>query len=336
MALASAQATRCIAVLGTGSIGTRHLGVLRGLPQAQPLAVPVRAARRAELARAGFRIAEDVAQAARQGATGCIIATDTGRHLADGLRALALGLHVLMEKPMAATALEAVQLRRRAQETDRVFMVGCVLRFSESLNFFRQLLPTLGRVHAVRIECQSYLPEWHPGRAYRESYAARAAEGGVLRDLIHEVDYAGWLFGWPEAVQGWLCNLGRLGIEAEEVADLLWHTSEGAAVSVSLDYLTRPTRRGIRACGAEGTLEWNGLAQTVTHTPAGAEPQIRRTNQPRDAMYAAQAEAFLQAIEGRLDPRAATATDGVRALAVCDAARTASAQRRAVAVEYPL
>lgn len=336
MALTAAgPATRIVAVLGTGSIGTRHLGILRGLPQVQPLAVPVRANRRAELEQGEFATAATLEEAAREGASCCVIATDTGRHLADGLRALELGLHVLMEKPMAATAPEAEQLQRRAQQARRALMVGCVLRFSESLNTFREWLPAVGEVHTVRIECQSYLPEWCQERTYRDSYAARACEGGVLRDLIHEIDYAGWLFGYPARAQGLLRNLGRLGIASEEVAELWWQTPQAAAVSVSLDYLTRPARRALRACGAQGMLEWDGIAQTVTRTLVGAAVEVARANQPRDAMYAAEVKAFLQAVEGRWDPRAATAADGVRALAVCDAARRSSASRREELVVYP-
>ncbi len=37
---------------------------------------------------------------------------------------------------------------------------------------------------------QSWLPDWRPDRDYRESYSARLDEGGVLRDLVHEIDYA--------------------------------------------------------------------------------------------------------------------------------------------------
>ena len=111
----------------------------------------------------------------------------------------------------------------------------------------RDLLPQIGAVHAVRVECQSYLPDWRPGSDYRESYSARADEGGVLRDLIHEIDYATWLFGWPVAVTARYGNTGRLGIAAEEWAELAWEAPADVEVSMRLDYLTRPPRRVMRA-----------------------------------------------------------------------------------------
>ena len=323
-----------VAVIGTGSIGGAHLRALSAVASARAVAVPVRRERLAELTRQGVPAAANVREAARQGATLGIIASDTGRHIADGLAALNAGLDLLVEKPLARDAQEAGALLRRAGELGRRLYVGCTLRFSDSLRTFREALPRLGRVHAVRIESQSYLPDWRPARAYRDSYSARAAEGGVLRDLIHEIDYAGWLFGWPAAVQASLRNLGRLGIEAEEIAELSWETPSGCLVSVCLDYLSRPRRRRMRAAGAEGALEWDGVAGTVTLEGLAGAADVTRTPQTRDQMLLAQDLEFLQACAGGADDELATGEDGVRALAVCDTARQASATGQEARVAY--
>lgn len=323
-----------VAVLGTGSIGTRHLEVLRGIEGVTPIAVPKRRTRLQELEAAGMPAARDVREAVRRGATRAIVATETRCHVEDAGAAMAAGLDVLVEKPLATTAREARRLQRHAQAARRRLFVGCTLRFSESLNAFRGQLAAVGAVHTVHIECQSYLPDWRPARPYQASYSARAEEGGVLRDLIHEVDYAGWIFGWPSAVQARLRNLGRLGIASEELAALSWETPTGALVSVTLDYLTKPPRRCLRACGEHGTLEWDGVAQTVTLSIDGEPPRRTASSQERNDMFRAQACAFLNANHGHEEARLATAEDGIRALAVCDAARRASAHRRQEPVDY--
>lgn len=323
------QATTWIAVLGTGSIGARHLRGLSRLAGVRPIAVPLRSGRRGELRAEGYAVAADLADAVRMGAQRCVIATDTGRHVQDALAALGHGLDVLVEKPLATTAQEAVRLRDRAQATGRRIFVGCVLRFSGSLSAFRAGLDQIGRVHGVQIVCQSYLPDWRPSRPYRRSYSARANEGGVLRDLIHEIDYAGWLFGWPQAVEARLRNSGRLKIEEEEIAQLNWDTPDGASVSVRLDYLTRPPRRRLSAFGEQGTIEWDGITNTVTLALSASTGAVQtHVAQDTDEMFALQARAFLNAGNGVRDVRLATGEEGVRALAVCDAARRASASRR--------
>lgn len=324
-----------VAVVGTGSSGMQHLRILRDAAGIQAIAIPRRLDRIRDLERAGYAVAKDLNEAVGTGAMLCIIATDTGRHEEDTLAALECGLHVLVEKPLAVNAQAASRLRARAEAVDRQLVVGCVLRFSESLTRFRERLPEIGRLHSVRIECQSYLPEWRPQRPYQQSYSARAREGGALLDLIHEIDYAGWLFGWPASLQARIRNLGRLGIDAEEAADLMWEIREGALISVSVDYLTRSSRRWMRASGEQGTLEWDGINGVVTFAGSGMPLTSVRSSQTREAMWLAQARAFVRATCGMSDERLATGEDGVNALAVCDAARRASDSRAEERVEYP-
>jgi predicted dehydrogenase len=322
-----------IAVLGTGSMGTRHLRVAREIPGVGVIAVPTRAERQRELATGGYDTAVSLAEAARRGATLCIVATDTERHGADTLAAFDCGFDVLVEKPLALDAPGAAALCDAAAGVRRRLFVGCVLRFAESLGRFRALLPAIAPIHSVRIACQSYLPDWRPQRGYHESYSARSG-GGVLRDLIHEIDYAGWLFGWPAAVQAVVLNTGQLSITAEETAELLWTADGSRSVSVGVDYLTRPTRRRMLACGAGGTLEWDGVDGAVTVALAGDSLRRIETPDTRDRMVRDEIEAFVRSARGTPDPRLATGEEGARALAVCDAARRAAETHCAATVEY--
>jgi predicted dehydrogenase len=54
----------------------------------------------------------------------------------------------------------------------------------------------------------------------------------------------------------------------------------------------------------------------------------------RDTMVHREVQAFIGACAGERDARLATCADGMRALAVCDAARRASEADRAMTVEY--
>jgi len=324
-----------VAVLGTGSIGTRHLAVLGALPGVRPLAVPLRIQRREELARAGHEVAQDLPAAFTEGARAAVIATDTRRHVADAVQALALGFDLLVEKPLACDTKGARQIRDVALRNGRRVFVGCVLRFSASLNAFRAHLARVGRLHSVHIECRSFLPDWRPGQPYKDSYSAREDEGGVLRDLVHEIDYAAWLFGWPRRLFARVRNLGRLGIAADEQAEMSWEADSGAVVTVGLDYLTRPTRRGICAAGELGTLTWNAVEQGVTVSVAGEAAATQRLAEERNNMFRAQAAAFVASCQDGRDVALATAEDGVRALAVIEAARRSMATDRSEEVNYP-
>lgn len=288
---------------------------------ARPIAVTRRDAAAAELRAAGFETAADLATAKAAGAGACVVATETARHAEGAEAAFALGLDALIEKPLAVDAPEGRRVAEAARRSGHKAFVACVMRFSPSLALVRAALPRLGALHAVRVECRSYLPDWRPGRDHRAGYAADAAQGGVLRDLIHEIDYAGWLFGFSDAASGSCANLGRLGLASEELAEICWRLPGGGALTIGLDYLTRSARRGLAAHGEKGTLVWDALAGTCSLALAGAAPVVETAPEDADARFLAQAEAFLGALAGRPDERLAGLDDGVRALAICDSVR---------------
>lgn len=297
-----------VAVLGMGSAGSQHLCALQKIEGVTAIPVSVR--------QEGLKALE------KSGAQYCIIASDTGRHLSDSLFALDLGMDLLVEKPLSVDAASAIQILRKAEEKKRRVQVGCVLRFSESLMVFREWLAQIGSVHQVRVECLSYLPDWRPFRDYRQTYSARAAEGGVLRDLIHDLDYAGWIFGWPSRVTARLKNREILQIESEEQAELWWEGSAGENISVALDYLNRISRRKMVVCGQNGILQWDGIKNRTVLRLIHQAPKVFSSRQTKEEMFLKQAKAFLNGDGG------ATLQEGIQALALCDAARLSGKNRR--------
>lgn len=313
----------------------QHLDALRQVYQVQPIAIPCRPERRRELEAEGYIVAADLKEAVNNwNVSHCVVATNTSRHVRDSLAAMESGLDTLVEKPMGIDASEAKRLCAEARRVDRKVYVGCVLRFSESLKTFRAWLNRIEPVHSVRIECQTYLPDWRPARGYRDVYSARVEEGGVLRDLVHEIDYAGWLFGWPATIQARVRSLGRLGIEADEEADLMWEAADASLVTVRLDYLSRPPRRQMRACGKGGTVEWDGIANRVVLALATKPAEIFVSTQTRQDMMRAQAKAFIHDGHATEVGQLATCVEGAKALAICDAARRATKSTHMESVDY--
>ncbi len=311
---------RTIAVIGAGSAGRQHLRALASIG-ARVIAVTRRSSVAATLRAEGIETANDLAAAAVAGASACVIASETGRHAADTETALALGLDALIEKPLAVDAVEGRRVAAAVSASGRRVFVACVLRFSSSLALIRSRLPELGRIHSARAECRSYLPDWRSECDYRTSYSADATQGGVLRDLIHEIDYCGWLFGFAHAPSGSCTNLGQLGIASEEIAEIKWDLPLGGPLTIGLDYLTRPTRRRLAVHGERGTLEWDALAGTSLLTLIGEDPILETAAEDAATRFRAQAEAFICALDGGADERLAGIEDGVRALEICDAVR---------------
>lgn len=312
-----------VIVIGTGSIGMRHLGVLRSMPGIEVSAVPMRAGRAAELRGTGIQAFDDLPAALASRPDGAIVATDTGRHVSDALACLGAGCEVLVEKPLASNASDGHTVAARARTLGLRVSVACCLRFDAALSWTRARLPDIGRVTLADFECLSWLPDWRPGRDHRAGYAARPGEGGVLLDLVHELDAAAWLFGPAATVHAVLENSGAVDLPAgiEDTALLLTTHAGGLAVTTRLGFASRIASRRLRVWGDRGLLEWDGISRRARQVdPTGREVAALASPGP-DAMYGAQAEAWIGSLGGHAPAPLATLEEGIAVLATCDAAR---------------
>jgi predicted dehydrogenase len=294
----------------------------------RPVAVPLRAERVAEWKQNGFA-ACTVDDARALDPAGVIVCTDTARHAQTAAEWLAR-CPVLSEKPLAPTAADASIAVEAARRHGRSLYVACNLRFDAGLRWIRERLPQIGRITAVDAECLSWLPAWRPQRDFRETYSARAGEGGVLLDMIHEIDYCRWLFGECESLVATVDNLGILGLpsEVDESVRVLWSTPADLRIGVSLSYVARPTRRTLRVSGDRGMLEWDLVKRAARALDADGRVTDEYTWTGPDDMYRNQLAAWVAVLRGQgrnEDQRdLSTGADGVAALRICDAARASS------------
>lgn len=313
-------------VRGMGSIGRRHARVLRSLG----LDVRGWPVRPREGDADGIPLLSDRdALAAMAVAELVVVSTDTARHVDDARRALDAGARrVLVEKPVSPTVAQAEPLLSHPSAADRV-MVAAPLRAHLGFQQFRAAVDALATPRHACVVSQSWLPSWRPDREYRDSYSARRDEGGALRDLVHEIDYAAVALGRPRHVSAVLDTDGPLDMDAEQGATLLWATDSGS-VTVRVDYVTRPSRRGALVTSPSGSVAWDPMTATVTVVaPDGtATTTCTPEDLDRDAVMARQARAALALPPGaplaeRLDAGApASLAEGVLAVQVCDDARS--------------
>ena len=321
-----------VVVRGSGSIGQRHARVFRQVGADVSL-WPVR--ERGDGPDAvdegtGARLLDDDTGPSSLRDTLVVVATDTSRHVADAVEALDAGaLAVLVEKPVAAAVDDVLVLRDHPRAVD--VWVAAPLRAHEAFRHLRRLVGRIEGSASAHVRSQSWLPDWRPDRDYRASYSARPDEGGVLRDMVHEVDYATVLFGRPSLVGASLETSGPLDIEAEQAATLLWRTEHPFTVTARLDYVSRPTSRGVVVHSSDGILEWDVTRAMVRHTTAEGEvsEQVFDHDLDRDIVMGTQARAALDLrpsapADQRLARGApATLGDGIDAVRLCDEARAA-------------
>jgi UDP-N-acetylglucosamine 3-dehydrogenase len=150
-----------IGVVGCGRMGGFHIRNYAQLDCAQLVAVadPSEESRRRALGDSRVAEYDDWREMIEFGAAeldAISIACPSEFHAEVALEALAAGLHVLVEKPIATTLPDALRMRGAAFEADRKLMVGHVERFNPAVEKLRELvadgrLGTVYRAHTTRV-----------------------------------------------------------------------------------------------------------------------------------------------------------------------------------------
>jgi len=304
---------RAIGVLGLGSIGLRHARNLLALGAAVTGFDPD-PARRALLEQAGGA-ATDSRETALGAGEAVVVATPSGQHADDLAAAVASGRHVFVEKPLAHrdTGLDAVLAQ--AGRNGLVVFAAFMLRYHPVVERLRALLGenAIGTVYAMRAIYGSWLPGWRPQQDYRTGYAADPVTGGVIHDVVHEIDLACHLLG-PAAVAS--CVAGRSGLlelASEDMADLVLRHATGAVTNLHLDYLARPAVREGTLLGQDGTLDYDLNRRTLRwRDAAGSLREDTVYEGSWDDDYLTEMAHFLACLDGGATPRC----DGIEALAV--------------------
>jgi predicted dehydrogenase len=217
-----------------------------------------------------------------------VVATPSARHIDALLPLLASGIPCYVEKPVVSRRDDLTKLESLLARLNGVPIThaGCNLRYMPSLLRLRQLVAdgVIGNVVRASLQAGQWLPDWRPGTDYRVTYSAKSSEGGgVILDLMHEIDAARWLFGDFDRVTGMAGKLSSLDISAEDTACLVLgkHTG-GPLVTIGLDYVSRCRMRRYEIIGEEGTLIWDFSAARLELVTDDEVTQIECTRDDFD------------------------------------------------------
>ena len=331
-----------IGLAGLGSMGRNHLRVIEANPGARLVAIadPVEAVLAAATGQSGAAgFSEPLAMIAEADLDAVVIAAPTTAHLPLALAAIGRGIAVLVEKPLAPTVEEALEIVAASRATGTPVQVGHVERFNPAVRELGRLLHEerwLSTVFAVTTRRAGPFP-------------ARIRDVGVTVDLAtHDVDICSWIAGErPVRVHAEIAQ--RIHADHEDLLFGLLHFPSGVVAQLDVDWLTPAKRRQLVVVGEEGMFELDYLTQRLTFTRAtdttnprligGYAPtfegEVAELPVPTGEPLALELEAFLGVVREGRRPEI-DAEDGLWAVGIARALLESAATRTIVTLDATL
>ncbi len=302
------MSTPRIAIVGAGHMGALHAEKLAELEREG--VVELACVCDADLGRAtevagkyDVRALREPGQV-RELADAACIAVPTTEHARVARELLEGGLDVLVEKPIATTREDAMQLIELARRRDLVLQVGHVERFSRAFAAIRPVLNRPRFIEAHRIG----------------PYPGRATDVSVILDvMIHDLDIVASLAG-AEVERVEAVGVAVLST-TEDIANARIRFANGCILNLTASRVSLETLRKVRLFQSDAyiSIDFGDNSLTIVRREgrpgAGETPRIHAEKlelDPGDALLA-QDRAFAASVRERTKPEV-SGEDGYRAL----------------------
>lgn len=260
-----------VGLVGCGRISNRHLDVLKNLPEAQVVGVTDVIASRAQQQATKYGVpifptAEALVECGKPDILS--ILTPSGDHAERVIHLSSMGVHIIVEKPMALKLDDADRMISACDQNGVKLFVVKQNRYNLPIQRLRQALEegrfgklVLGTVRVRWCREQKYYDQ----DAWRGTWAQ---DGGVLANQAsHHLDLLQWMMGGVDTVMA-LSATQLVNIEVDDTAVAVLKFHSGALGVIEATTATRPKdlEGSISILGEKGSVEVGGFAVNEMRT----------------------------------------------------------------------
>jgi UDP-N-acetylglucosamine 3-dehydrogenase len=258
-------------VIGLGMMGRNHVRVwdeaIDGVELAAVCDPDEEAVRRATAGRRARGFGDPARMLAEEALDVVSVVAPTSMHRDLTLAVLDAGAHVLVEKPIASTREEALEMIAAAERAGRMLTVGHIERFNPAIRELRRRLEDgeLGRVfqiHATRLG----------------PFPARIRDVGVVVDLgPHDLDIMRYLVD-SEPIRIYAETERRIHTDHEDLFNGMVKFANGVIGVLDINWLTPTKRRTLTVTGERGMYLADYIAQDLVFyaNPSAPETWVNR------------------------------------------------------------
>jgi len=229
-----------IGIVGMGNIAqTIHLPILTKLPDAEVVAVCDVDDAKARIVAEKFQIQRyysnvETMLKSEEGIVGVDICTPTAVHPDVALAAIESKKDVLVEKPLARTQKEAIEIVSTAKKHHRKVMVGMNNRFRPDSMILKSFIEdhALGKIFYAKAG-------WFKKLNAASVWLTRKEQsgGGVVLDLgIVMFDLAFWMMGYPEVEEVTSTHYTQFTKEVEDSSIMFMKMKNGSTLTIEASW----------------------------------------------------------------------------------------------------
>ena len=288
-------------IVGGGSIGERHLRCFQQTGRTDLLLCEPNEARGREVAdRYGVRCIRSLEEALQEKPSSVVLCTPAPLHVPMAQEAVAAGCNVLIEKPLSFSTDGCETLIAAARASDRVIGVAYVWRMHPALRKAKEILSAglLGQpLHVLAVFGQDFAA-LRPG--YLQTYYTSHEQGGgaVQDGLTHVANAIEMLIGPTTSV---CCEADHLAIPGVEVEDTVGVVARnGRVIAVyAFNQAQKPNEFHIEVHCQKKSLRIDLSGKGLAIFENGQWEYQATPYADHDVLFTEQANAFLNAVEGR-------------------------------------
>lgn len=290
------RSRRKVVIFGLGSIGCRHIKLLK--PYSQFDIYAFRSSRRFKRNKFGLNniytweeldeIQPDIA----------FITNPTSLHIQTAIQCAKRKMALFIEKPLSHNMKGIDELLRIVRENRLPTYVAYVLRFHPLAKEIKHILKKRKVLHA-RILTTSYLPLWRRKGRHLNSYSAQSKfGGGVVLDLSHEIDLADYLFSGVKSMSGRFSRRGNVTVDAEDCADFLIRSGM-APVTIHTNFCSHIPQRVIQIDFVNESILADFISGKMIHYRRGKVARTRVWSKGMETAFNDQLKYFISNLKNQ-------------------------------------
>ena len=213
-----------------------------------------------------------------------LVCSPTSEHEAGVLSALALGAHVMCERPFVSESATARRLIDAASEAGRELMVANNLRYRFDLRSIKNFVASreVGSVNHIRSIWLNRRSR-RPRRGWRRDPSK--AGGGVLMDLgAQALDVLLWILDYPAVDRLCACLHGEGDVETSASVHLALEGGTSASVEVAWELIDERDHHSVIVLGTRGSA-YSYPLQLLATTESGVMDVTPPIDRPPAELY---------------------------------------------------